>query len=354
VEVRPDGSFRYTPHQNFSGVDSFTYRAHDGGDDSNLATVQVTVNAINDSPLGGGNEYISMEDQMLEVMDQGVLSDDYDSDGDPLTATLVTGPQHGELKLNSDGTFVYSPDGGFTGRDTFTYVANDGTSDSEVVTVTIRVLPQVLPPTIETPTTRVTEKIPELSPRVTTPPVPVVPTSNDFPVPGEPTATIRERGEPRLIKVQRGSGEIEYDEIEIGKRGLIDWQVEPRRLRLEPASHDTIDPLEDVDDGGLLWESLDHLAERAREMGTGRMLMVGSALIMTALGSIAYTIWTVWCGFLTTSILSLMPGWKLLDPVPVLDEEEERAPWRAENDDEEDEEEDDESLASLVDHSNTH
>ena len=354
VEVRPDGSFQYTPNQDFSGVDHFTYRAHDGGDDSNLATVEVTVNPMNDSPQGGGNEYFSIEDQMLHVTDQGVLSDDYDSDGDSLTAMLVTGPQHGELTFQNDGTFAYSPDGGFTGEDTFTYVANDGTVDSEVVTVTIRVLPQVLPPTIEIPTTQVTENLPDLNPNLV-PNVPVVPTSDNTPSPNQPSTTIRDRGESRFVEVVTGSGDVEYDEIEIGTRGLIDWQVEPRRLRLEPAAIDAIDPMENVDEGGLLWESLDHLAERAREMGAARMLIVGSALILTALGSIAYTIWTVWCGFLTTSILTLMPGWKLLDPVPVLDEDDEPTSLHAEKDDEDDDEEDDdESLASLVESSNTH
>ena len=48
-------------------------------------------------------------------------------DGDPLTAVLVSGPAHGTLTLNADGSFTYTPDANFNGTDSFTYKANDGT-----------------------------------------------------------------------------------------------------------------------------------------------------------------------------------------------------------------------------------
>ena len=71
----------------------------------------------------------------------GVMANDIDFVGYPLTAILVTGPAHGQLTLNSNGTFTYSPNAGFSGTDTFTYKANDGYLDSNVPTVTINVLP---------------------------------------------------------------------------------------------------------------------------------------------------------------------------------------------------------------------
>jgi hypothetical protein len=351
VVVNSDGSFRYIPNRNFSGTDTFTYKATDGGDDSNVATVQVTVNPVNDSPQGGDNTYVSIEDQVLEVMDQGVLSDDFDSDGDSLKAMLVTGPTRGELQLNDDGTFLYAPVGGYIGIDTFTYVANDGISESEVLTVTIQVLPQFLPPTIETPTTDSSETLTDVDP-VTVSDSPITPTTDETFAPDEPE--IRQRGETSFIEAINGAGEVEYDEIDIGERGLIDWTVEPRRLRLEPEVDNSIDGLANSEENGLLWESLDQLAEHTREQSATRMLIVGSALVLSALGSIAYTIWTVWCGFLTTSILSLMPGWKLLDPLPVLEKDGELPPIHGDDDEEDDDDDNnDESLASLVESSNT-
>jgi VCBS repeat-containing protein len=69
----------------------------------------------------------------------GVLANDSDPDSDALTATLARSPQHGELTLNSDGSFRYVPAAGFVGVDTFTYFAGDGQSQSDLATVTIRV-----------------------------------------------------------------------------------------------------------------------------------------------------------------------------------------------------------------------
>lgn len=70
-----------------------------------------------------------------------VLTGDTDTDGDPLTAIKVSDPAHASaFTFNSDGTFSYTPANGFSGNDTFTYKANDGTADSNVATVTITVV----------------------------------------------------------------------------------------------------------------------------------------------------------------------------------------------------------------------
>ena len=68
-----------------------------------------------------------------------VLANDSDPEGSALTAILVSGPSNGTLTLNSDGTFNYAPNAGFSGTDSFTYKANDGILDSNVATVTITV-----------------------------------------------------------------------------------------------------------------------------------------------------------------------------------------------------------------------
>ena len=59
----------------------------------------------------------------------GVLGNDADPDGDPLTAVLVSGPSHGTLTLNANGSFTYTPNANFNGTDSFTYRASDGTLD---------------------------------------------------------------------------------------------------------------------------------------------------------------------------------------------------------------------------------
>ena len=137
--LNPDGSLSYTPSPNFSGSDSFTYKANDGTADSNVATVTITVTGVNDSPVAQNDTYNTPEDTTLNVAAPGVLGNDNDIDGDPLTAVLVSNVTHGALTLNADGSFSYTPDSNYTGTDSFTYKANDGTTDSNVATVTITV-----------------------------------------------------------------------------------------------------------------------------------------------------------------------------------------------------------------------
>ena len=73
------------------------------------------------------------------MLTDSILLNDEDDDGDSLTAQLVTGPSHGTLTLNPDGSFTYKPATGFIGTDTFTYKAFDGECYSEPATVTILV-----------------------------------------------------------------------------------------------------------------------------------------------------------------------------------------------------------------------
>ena len=61
-----------------------------------------------------------------------MLATTRDVEGSTLTAVLVTGPAHGTLTLNANGSFTYTPDANFNGSDSFTYKANDGTADSNV------------------------------------------------------------------------------------------------------------------------------------------------------------------------------------------------------------------------------
>ncbi len=76
------------------------------------------------------------------IAPSGVLSNDSDPEGHPLTASLVAGPSHGAVTLNADGTFTYTNDATFSGTDSFTYKANDGYLDSNVATVNITAPPQ--------------------------------------------------------------------------------------------------------------------------------------------------------------------------------------------------------------------
>ncbi len=131
-----DGSFTYSPEENWSGTDTFTYTANDGTIDSNEATVAIEVGSSNDAPVAVNDSYAAEVDNIIDVdASMGVLKNDTDAEGDPLTATKLSNPLNGELAFNPDGSFSFNPDGGFNGIDSFTYKVNDGTLDSNVATV---------------------------------------------------------------------------------------------------------------------------------------------------------------------------------------------------------------------------
>jgi VCBS repeat-containing protein len=138
--LNPDGSFIYRPNPNFQGVDTFVYRFSDGLTVSNAATVTISV-APNTPPVANPDRYTIATGSTLTVIPtQGILLNDTDADPNTvLTATLNTTTQNGTLSFNSDGTFLYTPNPGFSGLDSFTYQASDGIALSDPTTATITV-----------------------------------------------------------------------------------------------------------------------------------------------------------------------------------------------------------------------
>ncbi len=135
-----DGSFIYIPKGDFNGIDTFTYRASDSYQESNLATVTLTVTAVNDSPRTSDDAYETEVDQPLIIGSaQGVLANDIDVDSAGITATLTANTSSGILAFNSNGSFTYNPNAGFIGTDSFSYLASDGQATSGETRVTIEV-----------------------------------------------------------------------------------------------------------------------------------------------------------------------------------------------------------------------
>ncbi len=129
-----DGSLSYTPDPGFSGIHAFTYKAFDGSLYSDPATVTITVDPSvppNPPPVASDDAYETEQGAVLVVPAPGVLANDTD-DG-PLTAALVSGPAHGTLALEADGSFTYTPDAAYAGADSFQYSASDGSLGSTAV-----------------------------------------------------------------------------------------------------------------------------------------------------------------------------------------------------------------------------
>ena len=154
LTVFSDGSFTYDPTEGFDpnlASDSFTYQAYDSHFLSAAVTVTIT---LTDQPAGSppvavDDTYSVEVGGLLDIAAPGLLGNDSDPDGDPLTIALLNGSvptfgspvalADGDLTLYQDGSFTYQPYAGATPDtdDGFSYTASDGTSQSNQGLVTL-------------------------------------------------------------------------------------------------------------------------------------------------------------------------------------------------------------------------
>lgn len=143
-----DGSFTYDHDGSETMSDSFTYIVNDGELDGNVATVNLVINPQNDDPVAIEDSYTIIKGSSNSVpAAQGVLANDIDPDGDPLTAVLVTNASEGILTLNNDGSFTYVHNNGTAPTDGFSYRVSDGTVDGNTVAVSFTVTDSNTAPT---------------------------------------------------------------------------------------------------------------------------------------------------------------------------------------------------------------
>ena len=123
----------YTPQADFSGSDSFTFRANDGSVDSATATVSISVTAVNDPPVAVAASVTTAEDTAKSITLSAT-----DKDSASLTYQIVDHPTNGTLS-GTPPNLSYTPQADFSGSDSFTFRANDGLVDSATATVSITV-----------------------------------------------------------------------------------------------------------------------------------------------------------------------------------------------------------------------
>ncbi|MCF7958284.1 MAG: tandem-95 repeat protein, partial [Phycisphaerae bacterium] len=137
VIYNDDGTFTYTPHANFNGTDRFIYSISDGQGGTDIATVVVHVEGINDAPEATDDLYRTTEDHAVKT--GNVLANDRDLDGDSMSIERFDQPAHGRVQYHNDGTFTYTPETNFHGTDSFGYTVSDGQGGTDTAEITISV-----------------------------------------------------------------------------------------------------------------------------------------------------------------------------------------------------------------------
>ncbi|MES2205595.1 MAG: tandem-95 repeat protein [Pseudomonadota bacterium] len=146
------GVLTYIPDSNWSGTDSFTFKANDGQLNSNVATITIAVTPVNDAPVTANALFTTSEDTAIKINFAQLVKD---VDSSNLKARILSNPKHGKLVSSTDGTISYIPEANWYGTDSFTYISNDGQLDSNVGTITIKVSSVNDAPTAESATLKV-------------------------------------------------------------------------------------------------------------------------------------------------------------------------------------------------------
>ncbi|MCE7988596.1 MAG: tandem-95 repeat protein [Caldilinea sp. CFX5] len=139
----PPNTVIYTPTVDFVGTDSFTFRSHDGQDSSNVSTITLTVNAVNDAPV-----IVTQPISTTRNNNAAVTLAATDAEGDAITYTVVSSPTYGSLS-GAIPNLLYTPNAHYVGEDSFQFRASDAQGAATVATVNITVLPTNTAPVVE-------------------------------------------------------------------------------------------------------------------------------------------------------------------------------------------------------------
>lgn len=137
AEVKDDGTWSYTPEENYVGEDSFTVEASDGKGGTAAAAISITVKEANSAPIFDADAYELATE--ANTIAGGVFEAMDEDDDDVLTYSIRSQPSHGTVIIAADGQWTYTPAKDYTGTDSFTVTAQDslGASADAVVNLTV-------------------------------------------------------------------------------------------------------------------------------------------------------------------------------------------------------------------------
>jgi DNA-binding transcriptional MerR regulator len=133
-----DGTYSYTPNANYNGTDSFTYTIRDREGATSTASVNLTVNAVNDNPDAINDIVTARQGTTKTFLAADLLANDSDIEGNTLTLTQVSNAQNGTAALDSNGNVIFTANANVTTA-SFEYTLSDGNGGTDTAVVSVLV-----------------------------------------------------------------------------------------------------------------------------------------------------------------------------------------------------------------------
>ena len=335
----------YQPDANFNGNETLSIQTRDfgnagsGGEQLDNDVIAIVVTPVNDLPVASDDNYSVKQTGALTVAVPGVIANDSDIDHDPLTVVLVTGPAHGSLTLNADGSFTYTPVAAFLGADSFTYQIHDVTSTGNLATVNLTVTQSIggVGSTGDpgsgsgsggnTNSGGGSGVTPHSVPTLVPVGNPIASGGNSNTNPASSTTTTN-------LPVDSTATFVPATTEESAWKFLTQSHSDRSRLAGLSASEIAMNTFNSIaamdralistfDDSGVIWTKLDDL-KRDFEQDVQANLQSLNLVVRTtaAVGSsltVGYVLWLLRGGTLIASMVSTLPAWTLIDPLPILD-----------------------------------
>ena len=316
-------SLIYQSNYNHIGIDTLNVISSDSNSTQDIDAVVINVVYDNNLPVGLNDSYTLLQDSIFSVEAPGLLINDSDADDNELSITPMNGPENGTLVMNSDGSFIYTPNKDFVGVDSFTYVVHDGYGNSSPVTVMLTVNPVVLP-LPETPSSPIVpitppSTVPTPAPAIALP-SPVVQGTIPSIVPTTVLPAIQNLLGPAISPISGNSTENAR------------LALQPAKLLQDHANSNLPEHLQEISGhishalltqntviaNQQLWEEVENIqidiqkAFDEKELTANVASVAGISLTAGIVG------WLIRSGSMLASLLSIIPAWKSVDPLSIV------------------------------------
>ncbi len=337
------GELTATRSFNFEAQASYTLeiRVSDGTHWSANQLVTIQVLNVNEAPVAIGESYSIRTDQIVNVSAPGLLSNDFDIDGDTLFPIIMSGPANGTIVVGSNGQLIYQPRAAFFGTDSFQYVVSDGSLNSNVVTVSIDVI-------AVNPGNGGNNNDSGNSGGSGNPPDGNSGGQNQNPPPGDPDAnliglvgdtTTQDAGDTQIVLTTEGDRQepgqattglsTKNDSPEISTNSNPDsvaWTAGAQRLmEFNQSMLSNRSEMLRLNRDMIAGQSQSIFTDRWNNLRSDEVsdasfddIFVGSAGVTAGLFSVGYVMFALRGGVLIASAYSSIPAWRMLDPASLL------------------------------------